>query len=526
MRVLWSFSSPSIRRRSDSLSLMGMCLVMSQVALAQITGPPTGLFLNEDNSHFFGSRTAEDMTLEGLHAFVDQYAGTKVSHLVLNPSAMRTSYKSDVWDAIWELGTQKVPAGNEFAAKWVANARLLHERGLDPYAVWIARCREKGISPWLSMRMNDLHDVDDTTNFMHSTFWLEHPEYWRVPGSTSGWTDRALDYGIPEVRAHAMKLVQELIDRYDADGLELDWMRFGYHFKPGQEEEGREILTQFMAEVRSLLNRKSTERGHPILLGARVPSHPDAAAGLGMDGVRWVREGLVDLLVPTPFWATSDFDIPMELWRERIGPAGHAILAAGLEILVRASPDAPATTNDLESVRGFALSAYYRGADRIYLFNYLDPAPMTGGVEAYRELLEQGLSPARLARQPRRHIVTYRDTVPGGMSNGAVLPADAVQGVTFRLHIGPKPSKGKAHLIVGMRQGKGVSEAHLSAGAGDRSLDSSNEHPAPSRYPGVARALVFDVPLETLQDGYNTFTVRQSEGEPSQTIVWCELRLE
>ena len=32
------------------------------------------------------------------------------------------------------------------------NARLLDERNLDPYAVWIARCREKGISPWLSMR--------------------------------------------------------------------------------------------------------------------------------------------------------------------------------------------------------------------------------------------------------------------------------------------------------------------------------------------------------------------------------------
>ncbi|MBO6060734.1 MAG: hypothetical protein J6P98_01265, partial [Clostridia bacterium] len=29
-----------------------------------------------------------------------------------------------------------------------------HEHGIDPYAVWFARCREKGLRPWLSVRMN------------------------------------------------------------------------------------------------------------------------------------------------------------------------------------------------------------------------------------------------------------------------------------------------------------------------------------------------------------------------------------
>jgi hypothetical protein len=38
-----------------------------------------GLILNEDDSHFFGSRSAEEMTLEGLHAFIDQYANIAVS---------------------------------------------------------------------------------------------------------------------------------------------------------------------------------------------------------------------------------------------------------------------------------------------------------------------------------------------------------------------------------------------------------------------------------------------------------------
>jgi hypothetical protein len=38
------------------------------------------------------------------------------------------------------------------------------------------------------------------------------------------------------------------------------------------------------------------------------------------------------------------------------------------------------------------LAGLQRGADSIYLFNYMDPAPMTGGKDAYRALLQEGLS--------------------------------------------------------------------------------------------------------------------------------------
>ena len=342
--------------------MITICLILSSL-FAVSSGNPI-VILNEDNSHFFGSRTANDMTVEGLNAFLDQYANTCVTHLFLNPNAMRASFDSNTRDAIWEVGDQRVPPDIPFAQQWVDNARLLHERGLDPYAVWIARCREKKISPWLTMRMNDVHDVSDTTNYMHSTFWLEHPEYWRVPYEQKGsWTDRALNYAMPAVREHNMALVAELLERYDPDGIELDWMRFGYHFAPGQERVGCEILTQFMRDARTLTQMWAEKRGHPIQLGARVPALPDAAVGLGMDGARWAREGLIDVLVPTPFWATADFDIPVEEWKRRIGDAVDRVkIAPGTEVLLRAYPGGEAITNDLASVYGFASSAWARGA--------------------------------------------------------------------------------------------------------------------------------------------------------------------
>lgn len=486
---------------------------------------PLGLVINEDNSHFFDTRPAETMTMEGLNAFVDQYAGTKVTHLFLSPNAMRASFRSSSREAIWDEGTQLVPRADQPGGQWPSNARLLWERGLDPYAVWIARSREKGISPWLSMRMNDVHNVTEPKHFLHSSFWVQHPEFWRVPGG-GGWTDRALDYGRPEVREHAMSFVRELLERYDPDGLELDWMRFGWHFAPGKEAEGAELLCAFMREVRELTKAASVKRGHAIKVGARVPADPDAARGLGMDGVRWAKEGLVDMLVPCPFWTTSDFDIPLEKWREQLGDVAQKIvLAPGLEYNIRAHPGGGALANDLESVRGFAAASYYRGADQIYLFNFMDSETRPVSQRDYRTLLEQGMGRDIVTKLPRRHVASFHDTVPIGASSGAQLPLDTATGGAIRLNIGPAFEKGKAMFLVGLAGRDGVDKAVLNVAVNGQACASIVDNAAPTQYPGVARAVQFDCPVTALKSGNNAFSVKQADNAPGQQVVWAEVRL-
>ena len=92
-------------------------------------------------------------------------------------------------------------------------------------------------------------------------------------------SDPAIDYGRPEVREYYLALIRELAERDDFDGLELDWMRCGYHFRRGHEQEGLQILTEFTADVRSLfvLRRKTRPPPQP---GARVPSRPQTAVGM------------------------------------------------------------------------------------------------------------------------------------------------------------------------------------------------------------------------------------------------------
>lgn len=478
------------------------------------------LALNEDNSHFFGSRPPGEMTLAGLHAWVDAYAGTAVTHLFLCPNAQRASFRSRTRDAIWDPVGGRTPDG-----PWPQNARRLHEAGLDPYTIWIARARERGLSPWLSMRMNDVHSVDDPGSFMHSTFWRTHPELRRVPGGpVQPWVNQALNYAHAAVRAHQLDFIRELLERYDPDGLELDWMRFGHHLTPGREHAERGLLTDFVREVRALLNDWATRRGHPLRLGVRVPAHPEAAAGLGLDAVAWAHANLIDLLVPCPFWSTSDFDIPVERWRERLGAvAARVTIAPGLEHNARAWPAGKSVANDLASARGFAATAWHRGADGLYLFNWMDSQTRPVSADDYARLLQEGLASPALRQALRRHPATYRDTVPAGFPNGAQLPLEGPAGGRVHLHLGPGAS-GPTHLVVGLGERAGAAGARFEARLNGRPLP----RPVPLEdlrgLGGTGRAWLFSCPVETVRAGVNEVNIRQVDGGAAQQIVWVEIR--
>ena len=329
-------------------------------------------------------------------------------------------------------------AGRVGARKWIHTAWDLAQRNLDPYAIWIDRARQKGMEPWISMRMNDLHNVDDPDSYMHSSLWREHPEYRRVPWRAVDWRDRAFDFAHQAVRDYHFQLIEEYCARYDFAGLELDWMRFGFHFRPGHETAGAEILTDFMRRTRALINTWEKKRGHKIALGARVPSRPDTAIKLGMDGARWAREGLVQMLVVTPFWASIETDMPIELWRRLAGD--QVVLAAGLELLLRPyHAYRPLQFNTLEMVRGAAASLLSRGADRVYLFNYMDADTAMPDLANYPKLLRETGSLTTLVGKPRRHIVTYSDTYAPGEAQGSQLPKTLRPGdwTSFRVHVGP-----------------------------------------------------------------------------------------
>ena len=467
------------------------------------------------------------MTVEGLQRLVDHYVDeTQVRQLLLSPNSMCASYASEVLDPIWhDCGD---PDEDEKAGvhRWPANALRLHQRGIDPYAVWLSYSRERGVSAWLSMRMNDIHNVDDPTSFMHSSFWKDNPQFRRETDRFDAWPDRAFDYGHPEVRDYHMAFIRELFERYDFDGLELDWMRFGFHFRPGTEVDGARLLTAFMAEVRQLVDEKTRRRGHRIEVGVRVPSRPWTAEGLGLDAIRWAREGLIDLLVVTPFWATLETDMPIEQWKELLGDS-PVVLAAGLEVLIRPFPAAEAGfTNSAETVRGAAASFLHRGADLIYLFNYMDSDTTPSSSEDYGRILREAGSLETATSHPRRHVVTYSDTWAPDEPQTYALPVDVRAGepASFRIHIGPRPAGGEATVFVGVDVATSGLPASLVVRVNGEPCFHSEQTAPEHVHPVVQDMAGFRVPEAAVTEGYNT--VEASTGAAvSGRVVWVEIRI-
>ncbi len=501
-------------------------------ALGAAPSPGTALCLNEDPNHFFGTRTDRRVTEKDLTDWVDQYAGTQVRELMLCVNAQRTAYDSKVWTSFWKgydpkgpddqpLFASLPPESRKASRAWVHTAWQMNQDGLDPFRIWIRRAREKGLSPWISVRMNDLHNVDDERHMLHSEFWKAHPEFRRIPYRGEQ-RDKALDFGREEVREYTFRLLEEVTKRYDFDGLELDWMRHGFHFAPGREAEGREHLNVFHRRVRKLVGGRKK-------IGVRVPPHPETALRLGLDAVTWAREGNADLVVPTNYWRTTDTNMPVRLWRQLL-PA-RTLLGGGLELGL--NPYVGSTTaegkgygyNSLETARGSAAAMLEQGADRVYLFNYMDSQTAIEDMREYPPLLHECGRLSSLAGKARRHVVTYTDTWAPGEARRALLPAPVrpKDWSAFRIATGPVDGALAARVRLGLEAGASAEDWTVRVNNVEARLH--GREPAGKTRPWPSGAVWrFDVPQGVVRGGD---TVIEVTAGPTRggTVTWVEVAL-
>lgn len=380
------------------------------------------------------------------------------------------------------------------------------------------------------MRMNDLHDVNDPLNFQHSEFWRSNPQFRLVPGHTGGgWSSYALDYAHPEVREYQLAFVRELLERYDPDGIELDWLRFQYNLKEknGRCDEDAHFIDDFVRNVRQLVDEWSKKRGREIKLGVRVPSNPDASDARGLKAVHWAKEAWIDWIVASTDWGVTDFDIRFDHWKERLGPeaAERVILLGGAERLTSAYPGAKNVVYDVPALYGFADNARFRGADGVYLFNWFDGGAGTPPESSYRRLLDGGFSCDFLVEQERRYPLCFRNIAPAGLPNAAQLPRETDKPVTVRILAGKAVQPGKAVLVLGFEKRDGLDAAAFSLSCNGKSLDAPEEEKGLTRLGSApARALRFSCPSGDVRAGDNDIVLTQTKGE-KQRLVWVELRV-
>ena len=180
-----------------------------------------------------------------------------------------------------------------------------HERGLDPLKIMVDFCRANDIEIFWSMRMNDIHDADPRWPEVMPQFKKDHPELLfgtqQKPPAFGKWS--GLDYGLPEVRQRAFRLLEDVCRRYNVDGIEMDFARHFPHFSCNANGEDcaqheRDLMTGLLQRVRKMTEQVGLERNCPILVAVRIPASLSCCNAIGLDVSHWLEQQLVDILVP------------------------------------------------------------------------------------------------------------------------------------------------------------------------------------------------------------------------------------
>ena len=485
------------------------------------------LVVNGDNDHYYKAGPMQHflplkdrVTREGPRNYLDVISsGGKVTHYFACAVGQRANYDSSVCDPIWRAIDEATTRG-EPPNEWPVNAKKMHDLGVDPIAEWCAYGSQKGVSVWISQRMNDVHHVHLPWNMRTNRFWYDHPELHRSHGVdkallAGNWTDEALNYAFPEVREFEFAIFRELVDRYDAEGFELDFMRFWRHLTPGREREEAPILTEFIRRCRDYTRAKAAERGHAILLSTRVPSDYQAALAFGFDPETWAREDLVDMIAVANFWAAEDFDFRFDEWKKRISAANPRVTLLPCACDNVSSGASKVCTTTLGALNGWADNAYSLGADGLYVFN---AAYMPDDVQ--RELYGPGLDPQALSDSERRHVVTYHDCVPKGMPDGRQLPVRMATGGRVNVRIGSLPEGRRTVNVVVAGKALEVKDGGVSLnGIGLVGIAKQTEDL--SRYGQAEVAWTLTFPASAAKAGGNVVVFEPGVGRGD--VTWVEV---
>jgi len=242
-------------------------------------------------------------------------------------------------------------------------ARILLQNGIDIYKILTEYIKERGCRVFLSVRMNDVHYIDNPT--INSSFALKDNGIHTIGGNR-----KLLDFSQMAVRNYFYEYIKELLENYTFDGLELDWLRC-VNSLPPKHCSDFDILNDYTRKIRKLLDSYDKE----LSLAVRVLADEQENLDNGIDVCSWIGDGNADIVTIENFFIPTNFEMPISQWRDNIKKRNpnnndyHLLCGSDWAVSCVKQYNIAMTP---ALVRGFANECLYNGADGIYLFNFFE----------------------------------------------------------------------------------------------------------------------------------------------------------
>ena len=269
------------------------------------------------------------------------------------------------------------------------------EQGIDFVERLISETRKRNLEVFWHHRVSEVDVTADGTG----AAWTEaaaplkqaHPD-WVLK---TWWPHGLWNFAVPAVRELTVKAVQEVVEMYDVDGVQLDFARHVPCLPPGHQWELRHHITDLMRDVRRMLLERAQQRGKPLLLAAKVPQTLDGCRVDGFDVAQWAQENLVDIFT----LGSRSIEVDLAAFRQ---------ITAGRDIKLQPCFDDHHTTDGyhyppIEVLRGVFANWWQQGADSVVTFNWSNAPP-----EVCQRL---GTQPGPVSQRQAYHEVGSPDTM-------------------------------------------------------------------------------------------------------------------
>lgn len=361
------------------------------------------------------------MRKEEYEAAVDELVGTPIEAIAFCLGDGRTVLHDTTVGELWGSPIDKW--SHIIFRRAHQNAKHLIEEGNDPLRIISERAHAKGLLIYPTLLVNQ--GSGECGEDMRGSKFRFNNKQWDI-GAKGGVDPSSLafdcaDFMFEEIRDERLALIEETLSRYDVDGFELQMNYIPYYFHPSEIDPGREVMNRWIRRVYEVVKKGGSDQELMI----RIRGDMDWCFTAGLDVKTWIRDGIVDVIIPESTAQQVDTNADLRPFVEAAKGTDCRILAS----LTSHMDSDRLNEGTIETIRAEACNYWQQGIDGLYVNQWFSRWPYQG---SFYEILREVPHPDIMAPKDKiYHVPTETGRHPTERLQPDLvprLPVDLLEG--------------------------------------------------------------------------------------------------